>query len=182
LLSRWFICGPQLLASEPLFLVFRTGRHCQTGTARRDFEPVVAPDREKRQRKCKGSGHRRSSRFERQPARDRRWILVTYTLHPDDREHHFAFPADQAQGVVKQIIATLPPDLEGRITTLVVTGSRALARPDGSTAIELQTDIGPVAFQVGQSEINTLRRDLTAAETMLTHAGACLSLKPRAAR
>jgi len=97
-------------------------------------------------------------------------IIVTYTLHRGAKEHHFAFPANRVEEVVKQILGALPPDPEGRITTAVVKASRALGRPDGKVAIELQTDMGPIALAVGQSEIDILRANLTAAETLLRRA------------
>ncbi len=53
-------------------------------------------------------------------------------------------------------------------TTVTVTGSSTVARPDGRVAILLQTkQLGPIAFEVDQHAIDTLRRELVLAETFL---------------
>lgn len=54
------------------------------------------------------------------------------------------------------------------IGTLTVVGSGAAATPEGKVAIVLHTkEQGPIAFEVDQRAIDTLRRDLTAAEQFL---------------
>ena len=53
-------------------------------------------------------------------------------------------------------------------TTLTVTASQALGRPDGRAAIRLQTkELGSIAFEVDQQAIDALRRDLATAEQFL---------------
>jgi hypothetical protein len=54
------------------------------------------------------------------------------------------------------------------ITTVTVTGSLAVARPDGTTALVLHTrEAGSIAFEVDARAVEVLRRDLAAIETML---------------
>jgi hypothetical protein len=56
----------------------------------------------------------------------------------------------------------------GDQTTVTVTSSQALGRPDGRVAILLGTrELGAIAFEVDQHAIDTLRRELTAAEQLL---------------
>jgi hypothetical protein len=58
-------------------------------------------------------------------------------------------------------------------TTLTVTGSNALARPDGRAAIRLETrEIGPIAFEVTQTAIDALRTALASAETHIRRSAA----------
>jgi hypothetical protein len=58
-------------------------------------------------------------------------------------------------------------------TTLTVVGSQALGRPDGRAAIGLVTkELGAIAFEVSQTAIDVLRRDLAAAEQKLRHSTA----------
>ena len=58
---------------------------------------------------------------------------------------------------------------EGEATTVTVLSSSAGARPDGSTALLLQTrELGTIAFEVDQRAIDALRRDLTACEQVLS--------------
>jgi hypothetical protein len=53
-------------------------------------------------------------------------------------------------------------------TTVTVLASMTLGRPDGRAAIMLQTkEFGPIAFEVDQHAIDTLRKELAAAETHL---------------
>lgn len=60
----------------------------------------------------------------------------------------------------------------GEFTTVTVTGSQALGRPDGRVSIRLQTrELGSIAFEVDQRAIDALRRDLAAAETLLRSGG-----------
>ena len=51
--------------------------------------------------------------------------------------------------------------------TLIVKGSQTLFRPDGRAAILLDTLSGPIAFEIDQQAIDTLRQQLLAAETFL---------------
>jgi hypothetical protein len=52
--------------------------------------------------------------------------------------------------------------------TVTVVASQALGRPDGRAAIRLQTiELGPMAFEVNQHAIETLRRELAVAEQIL---------------
>lgn len=51
-------------------------------------------------------------------------------------------------------------------TTVTVTGSQAMARPDGA-AIRLLMKEGTIVFSVDQRAIDALRRDLAAAERHL---------------
>lgn len=52
--------------------------------------------------------------------------------------------------------------------TVKVMGSQGLARPDGRAAIMLNTDrFGPIAFEVNQLAIDTLRKSLVVAEQLL---------------
>jgi hypothetical protein len=52
--------------------------------------------------------------------------------------------------------------------TVQVLGSQALARPDGRAALMLDTDrFAPIAFEVDQRAIDTLRQNLAAAEQFL---------------
>ncbi|MFY9895639.1 MAG: hypothetical protein WAK63_16080 [Xanthobacteraceae bacterium] len=56
----------------------------------------------------------------------------------------------------------------GDYTTVTVIGSQVLARPDGRAAIHLQTkEMGSIAFEVSQTAIDALRRQLTIAEGFL---------------
>ena len=53
-------------------------------------------------------------------------------------------------------------------TTVTVLRSQALGRPDNRAAIRLDTrELGSIAFEVDQKAIETLRRDLLAAEQFL---------------
>ena len=60
---------------------------------------------------------------------------------------------------------------ENRITdlmTVTVLGSESFIRPDGKAAIRLDTnELGPIAFEVNQQTIDTLRQKLANAETFL---------------
>ncbi len=52
--------------------------------------------------------------------------------------------------------------------TVTVTGSQALARPDGRHAILLKTlEQGAIAFEVNATAIRFLRRELDAVELMM---------------
>jgi hypothetical protein len=54
------------------------------------------------------------------------------------------------------------------LQTVRVTGSETLFRPDGLAAIRLDTlELGPIAFEVNQHAIDTLRKHLMAAEQFL---------------
>jgi hypothetical protein len=54
------------------------------------------------------------------------------------------------------------------LITLTVVGSETLLRPDGRAAIRLDTrELGPIALEVDQRAIDTLRRQLANAETHL---------------
>lgn len=57
---------------------------------------------------------------------------------------------------------------ERDVPTVTVIGSNAVARADGRAAIVLETkERGPIAFEVNLQSIAVLRRDLSAAETIL---------------
>ncbi len=57
-------------------------------------------------------------------------------------------------------------------TTVTVTGSQALGRPDGRIAIRLETrELGSIAFEVNAHAIAMLRRELAVAEQMLETKG-----------
>ncbi len=59
-----------------------------------------------------------------------------------------------------------PQDQE--YNSLTITGSQALARPDGRYAILLKTlEQGAIAFEVNATAIHFLRRELDAIETMM---------------
>jgi hypothetical protein len=52
--------------------------------------------------------------------------------------------------------------------TVTVLGSQTISRPDGRVAILLVTkERGPIAFEVSQKAIDTLRRELATAESFL---------------
>ncbi len=54
------------------------------------------------------------------------------------------------------------------LMTVTVLGSEAFIRPDGRAAIRLDTnELGPIAFEVDQQTIDTLRQKLANAETFL---------------
>ena len=54
------------------------------------------------------------------------------------------------------------------VTTVIVTGSQPMVRPDGRAAIRLETrQLGSIAFEVDQLAIDALRQALAAAETHL---------------
>jgi hypothetical protein len=53
-------------------------------------------------------------------------------------------------------------------TTMTVTSSETLVRPDGRCAILFETlEYGPIAFEVNQQPIDALRQALALAETHL---------------
>jgi hypothetical protein len=59
------------------------------------------------------------------------------------------------------------------VQTVTVLGSQALAHPDGRCAILLETrELGPIAFEVNQGAIDSLRLNLTEAEQMFRQASA----------
>ena len=51
--------------------------------------------------------------------------------------------------------------------TAIVTGSQALARPDGRFAILLKTSQGAIALEVNSTALRFLRRELDAIELMM---------------
>jgi hypothetical protein len=54
------------------------------------------------------------------------------------------------------------------VATVTVVGSQTMCRPDGRVAIRLETrELGPIAFEVDQRAIDTLRREISVAETFL---------------
>lgn len=60
------------------------------------------------------------------------------------------------------------PDRTKDHTTLTVLSSRPVGRPDGRSAIVLETkELGAIAFEVDQRAIDALRRALTIAEQNL---------------
>lgn len=53
-----------------------------------------------------------------------------------------------------------------KYTTVTVLRSKPLHRPDGRSAILLETqEIGPIAFEVDQKAIDALRKAIASAET-----------------
>lgn len=59
--------------------------------------------------------------------------------------------------------------MDGEFTTVTVLASWAAARPDGTTALVLNTkEAGPIAFSVDRKAIAALRRDLAACEQLLS--------------
>jgi hypothetical protein len=59
-------------------------------------------------------------------------------------------------------------DHTNELNTVTVLGSNAVGRPDGRVAIRLVTkEVGSIAFEVDQHAIDTLRKDLRAAEKLL---------------
>ncbi len=54
------------------------------------------------------------------------------------------------------------------LMTVTVLGSESFIRPDGRAAIRFDTnELGPIAFEVDQQTIDTLRQKLANAETFL---------------
>ena len=61
----------------------------------------------------------------------------------------------------------------GKFRTVIVTYSWSVARPDGSTALLLDTEEeGRIAFRVNQRAIDLIRRQLTDCETVLSRTSA----------
>jgi hypothetical protein len=56
----------------------------------------------------------------------------------------------------------------GKVRTVSVMGSEPMVRADGRAAIRLDTrELGPIAFEVNQRAIDSLRQAIAAAETHL---------------
>jgi hypothetical protein len=66
------------------------------------------------------------------------------------------------------IIMGISPERIAHLTTVTVTSSETLLRPDGRAAIQIDTrDLGTIAFEVDQLAIDALRRSIAAAEAHL---------------
>ena len=103
-------------------------------------------------------------RVEHHPQRNA--VVLSITTDQSAEEEHFAFSVEGLRGLLLAATAGLNSQTE-EIDTVMVTGSSAVARPKGTVAIKLVTNLGPIAFEVNQHAIDALRKDLTAAETIL---------------
>ena len=62
----------------------------------------------------------------------------------------------------------MAPDGSGEFRTVRLLGTQTLARPDQPVTLMLYTDLfGPIAFEVNEQVVGTLRRDLAIAEQYL---------------